>query len=779
MMLRRVTSRWGRPIAERWLATWAHDPVLVAESLRRLPDPLEPILGGIPPTPAPAVLAAMARALRPIMADDVPPPWLREEQVPAFRRALAVLRQYGGGVLAEAVGTGKTWIALAATQALGAEPLVVLAPAAVVGQWEATATQLGVKALIHSHETISRGRLPAVTAGVVIIDESHWYREPTTRRYRTLAPWLTGSRCLLVTATPVVNDAADLGHQLRLCLRDDALSPAGLPSLRRLTSASAGLEALAEVVVSGFVAGTGRPDLRQTSTRLRPDPRLSEVLRELDRLGLSTDPGVAALVRTSLWGAAASSPAALSAALLRYQALLDHAEDAARSGQQLGREALRRFIAADPSQLVLWELLPAGESTGDLVLDDRESLTRIRAVVARWAEKPDRKVAALRALIGSNRRTLVFAGSVATVGYLWRHLGPGPVAWCTGTRAGIGATVLPREAVLAWFAPHSSPRSPAGLATPSILVTTDVAAEGLDLQGAEQVVHYDIPWTSVRTDQRTGRVHRMGSPHRAVQAHWLLPARELAVRLGVERSISRKRQIPRRLGIGESATAWWRLRQDARHFLPIGGEQEGCGLVAVEAGAAGGNDAVACVRIELAPGRGATRLLVHGPAHGWRHDEPRALQLLHVMAQSPGSEAPSDHLVQGLVEELAEPVRAALRAATGREWDPAVISPGTARLLQRLRHWARIAARARDARLLEQLDHAIRALGRGLTAGEEIRLARLAARDDATLHEHLAALPRTGPLLSIPRVRLVALLVIQPSAGGGEEQAGEVARFGE
>ncbi|MCL4865969.1 MAG: hypothetical protein KJZ47_08755, partial [Gemmatimonadales bacterium] len=114
--------------------------------------------------------------------------------------------------------------------------------------------------------------------------------------------------------------------------------------------------------------------------------------------------------------------------------------------------------------------------------------------------------------------------------------------------------------------------------------------------------------------------------------------------------------------------------------------------------------------------------------------------------------------VQVLVERLAEPVRSVLRMAAGRHWEPGPVRPVVARLLRRLRHWSRIAARARDARLLEQLDHAIRGLGGGLTAGEEFALARLATRDDASLHEHLAALPRRAPALALPSVRLVGLV---------------------
>jgi len=732
--------------------------VLVAESLRRLPDPLEPILAGRSRAPAGAVLAAIARSLEPEMATDSPPPWLRPDQAPAFRRTLAALRRHGGALLAEPVGTGKSWVALAVAETLTPGQCIVLAPAAIVPQWVDTAARLGVDATVHSHETISRGRLPPAAPGLVVVDESHWFREPSTRRYRTLAPWISGRPCLLVSATPVVNGAADLGHQLRLCLRDDALAAAGLPSLRAMVPDEGGIEGLGEVIIAGFAAGQERPALRTSVIRPMADRRLGQILRELDRLGLSTDPGVAALVRTSLWGAAASSPAALAAALLRYQALLDHAEDAARSGQRLGRDALRRFIAADPAQLVLWELLPTGDAIGDLTLGDRKAVAIIRAAAAEWSEVPDPKVLELRRLLSDGRRTLVFTGSVATVGYLRQQLGPGPVAWCTGSRAGIGPTTLPRDAVLAWFAPGDhEPRAP-GLATPRILITTDLAAEGLDLQGAERVVHYDIPWTAVRTEQRAGRVHRLGSPHPAVDVHWILPSRAIASRLGIERVVAWKRRIPPMLGIGESSSAWWRQRQDAVRLLPPGGGIEGLAVVGIDRDRAEGCDAVACIRIELGPGRGATRLLVHRIGEGWRLDERLALVCLVRATTAPETSALPVGSLQVLTEELADPVRGALRLAAGRQWEPGPVSPAIARLLRRLRHWARIAARARDAKLLERLDHAVRGLGRGLTAGEEVELARLAARDDATLQEHLAALPNQAPPLAIPSVRLVGVV---------------------
>jgi len=43
-----------------------------------------------------------------------------------------------------------------------------------------------------------------------------------------------------------------------------------------------------------------------------------------------------------------------------------------------------------------------------------------------------------------------------------------------------------------------------------VLITTDVASEGLNLQEANIVVNYEPPWTPIKLEQRMGRVWRMG-----------------------------------------------------------------------------------------------------------------------------------------------------------------------------------------------------------------------------------------------------------------------------
>jgi len=46
-----------------------------------------------------------------------------------------------------------------------------------------------------------------------------------------------------------------------------------------------------------------------------------------------------------------------------------------------------------------------------------------------------------------------------------------------------------------------------------ILVATEAAGEGINLQFCWLMINYDIPWNPVRLEQRMGRIHRYGQEH--------------------------------------------------------------------------------------------------------------------------------------------------------------------------------------------------------------------------------------------------------------------------
>jgi len=46
-----------------------------------------------------------------------------------------------------------------------------------------------------------------------------------------------------------------------------------------------------------------------------------------------------------------------------------------------------------------------------------------------------------------------------------------------------------------------------------VMVATEAAGEGINLQFCKLMINYDLPWNPNRLEQRTGRIHRYGQTH--------------------------------------------------------------------------------------------------------------------------------------------------------------------------------------------------------------------------------------------------------------------------
>ncbi|HEU5051322.1 MAG TPA: helicase-related protein, partial [Gemmatimonadales bacterium] len=667
---------------------------------------------------------------------DEPPEWLLPHQRRTFRRVLAGVRRYGGALLADPPGTGKTYIALATAAALEGRA-TCLVPASLRRQWLQTADRVGLPVTLHTHEQASRGGLPRLD-GLVIIDESHRLRNTGTRRHHFVARSLTGHSVLLLSATPVVNRLSDLTNQLALFVPDDRLAPLGVSSLSALPASNRLPPALSCLVhVSATVAA--RPDARKRV--FRTDVGYEDGLGDLDDLELSTRPAVAGLLRGVIRRAAASSPAALDAALRRYRLLLLHARDAAASGGSPDRAALRRWVGELPEQTVLWPLLADHPSAGsDLALGDLPRLDRLIRRIDLLVERPDARAQRLAELLRDQRRTLVFTCYRDTALWLRRWIEPAP-AWCTGAAAGIGHIRMPRDLVLAGFGP------PGRIAArgPQVLVTTDVTAEGLDLQGASRVVHYDLPWTPARLDQRVGRAQRLGGMHPDIEVVRMDPPAALGSKLHQVTILASKRRLPERALLAGRALERW------RRVMGVASEKVGrAGRAAVGHGQAEGVLAGVSL-VELGAEErllGTTVFWI--PDHGAPDDSAEATAARMEEAQRGRIGPPPTGEEVGAIGAWIEPAaRSMLLAAHQARWQGAGTAT-TRRLVRRIARFGRAAAGRRDELALALADRAIQALCRGHTTGETLllrelegaatgelvrRLATLAPRDDVRGHE--------------------------------------------
>jgi superfamily II DNA or RNA helicase len=440
---------------------------------------------------------------------------LADHQVEAVARCLDLLRTRGGVVLADEVGLGKSFVAASVMREFADVDLIV--PAALVEQWRELVDIEPV-----THDSLVRDPfVPVPGERLVVVDEAHAFRNPRTQRYAALARRTAGARVLLVTATPVCNSVRDLEALLRLIARDDLLADRGVPSID-VAFQTRDREAI-EIVVGALV-------IRRDRSVLPPELRFGELERRVIRHRLPNVPidelqfplvGDYAVLRRFLWRRLESSEAALIESVKRQLRFYDRALAAIAAGRALPKREYRRAFGEEGQvfqEVLFWELFaPPGEVDPAAIRQEMARLERLLAV------RPGNKRELLRDVL-TGEPTLIFTGSAATARDLGRVLRCPVIT--SGERN--------REAVLRAFCDGKF----------DLVVSTDMAAEGLNLQRAGVVIHYDIPWSPVKLDQRNGRAWRIGQQRERVKAIYFLPeSRETRI---VE-TIARKTRVRRGL----------------------------------------------------------------------------------------------------------------------------------------------------------------------------------------------------------------------------------------
>ncbi len=164
---------------------------------------------------------------------------------------------------------------------------------------------------------------------------------------------------------------------------------------------------------------------------------------------------------------------------------------------------------------------------GDAVAGDRARLRAIRGRLAAMSAGTDPKLALLVELLEASpaQKIAVFATYGDTIAYLDEHLPERAGGRERVAVIGNQSTPDERMRVLARFCPRTVVRPdyvpPDGEV--DLLLSTDVLSEGQNLQQAQAVVSYDLPWNPQRVVQRNGRVIRLLSPHDEVYLTTMLP----------------------------------------------------------------------------------------------------------------------------------------------------------------------------------------------------------------------------------------------------------------
>lgn len=401
--------------------------------------------------------------------------------------ARKVLRQLGGrALLADEVGLGKTieaGLIIAEYLARGmVQSMLVLTPASLVSQWQ---SELSDKFNIATITTDNRDpqqpidefwtnnpriiaslntaksakHYPHVTSrtwDLVVVDEAHHLKNRTTLNWK-LVNALNKRFILMLTATPVQNSLVELFNLLTL-LKPGLLQTEAAFKKEYVDSRNGRVpknpEKLRSLMREVMVRNTRAlvdvklPKRFATTITVTPSAGEEKLYQDLSEYLRNSEDKLDRLSRTNLLMRAGSSPGALA-------------------------DSLKQLTKRLPDE-------------------ELKSLAR-RAAQVKQVEKAKVLV---EMLSKSSQKTLVFTTHKATSTYLAQTLQAAniPFAEFTG-----GMSLKQKDEAIAAFRD-----------TVSVLLASETGGEGRNIQFANAIVNYDLPWNPMKIEQRIGRIHRIG-----------------------------------------------------------------------------------------------------------------------------------------------------------------------------------------------------------------------------------------------------------------------------
>jgi len=137
--------------------------------------------------------------------------------------------------------------------------------------------------------------------------------------------------------------------------------------------------------------------------------------------------------------------------------------------------------------------------------------------------------------LGANRKAIIFTESTRTQKYLFKLLEQTQFAGKIVLFNGSNNDEKSREIYNQWLAKYKGTDRVSGSKSADIraaiidyfrdeaeiMIATEAAAEGVNLQFCSLVVNYDLPWNPQRIEQRIGRCHRYGQKYDVVVVNFL------------------------------------------------------------------------------------------------------------------------------------------------------------------------------------------------------------------------------------------------------------------
>lgn len=402
----------------------------------------------------------------------------------------------------------------------------------------------------------------AVPWDLVVIDEAHRLRnvyKPANVIANTLKLALAGKHKLLLTATPLQNSLLELFGLVSFIdehafgdLKSFREQFANLNQEQVFNTLKARLKPICHRTlrrqVTAYIPYTKRLPMVEEFTPEESEDRLYHLVSEyLQRDNLQALPaGQRSLMTLVLRKLLASSTFAIAGALtsisnrlkakLRKQTPAESLEDELDQDYEALDETAEEWTEDEPVEL----LTEADRQALEQEIADLDAFAQLATGITNNAKG----TALLKALkiafakakeLGGAEKAIIFTESRRTQSYLLRLLADSPfsegIVLFNGSNTDDGSKLIYSQ----WLERHQGSDRVTGSRTADmrsalvdyfreqgrIMIATEAAAEGINLQFCSLVVNYDLPWNPQRIEQRIGRCHRYGQKHDVVVVNFL------------------------------------------------------------------------------------------------------------------------------------------------------------------------------------------------------------------------------------------------------------------
>lgn len=413
--------------------------------------------------------------------------------------ALTVLRRFRGrALLCDEVGLGKTieaGLVLKEYVLRGlARKVLILTPPALVSQWrEELASKFRLE-FITSDDPNFRASGPEAWAGfdrviaslntarmaeharaihaqrydLVIVDEAHHLKARTTQSWKFVNQ-LDKQFILLLTATPIQNSLEELFNLVTI------LKPGQLSTL--------------QMFKKQFVT-RGDPRLPKNRARLQELLFDAMVRNTRGQVGVSLPKRHATTLRLSL-----TPP---------ERELYDRVTAFVRTEHPrvgVGDKGINRFTLELLQQEIgssSFAVVPTLAAMAENPHNSTEQRQQIGSLLdlAQGVQQSARAAALLKLLKATSEKVVVFTRFRETLRYLSGVLREAGIS--TALYHGRLSVPEKNQAIVDFEGPRQ------------VLLCTEAAGEGRNLQFCSTMVNYDLPWNPMRIEQRVGRIHRIG-----------------------------------------------------------------------------------------------------------------------------------------------------------------------------------------------------------------------------------------------------------------------------